>query len=1710
MSVTKIQQPDGSFVNIEHPEGATEESILLFAKSQYDQQSVVDPVDPVDSVDPVTLDTSTFGKGFSRGIDNVQLGYSSALEGIGKVTGIEWLEKYGAESAEVQEKELAEAEPFATRRQDVEDIRSGARFVAETAAEQLPTLGTTLAGVGAGTLVGGPIGGLVGGFAANIPFFYGMNREAQKDAVEQGIKMEVSEGAAVITALPQAALDVLVDRFLIGSGIGKGMFSEATLRTGNIFTRGVKGAGAGTIIEVPTEIGQQILERLQANQDITSDEAISQYIDVGVAAGILGGGARASSSILKGDIRQTDLKVEPDFYPSVVEEAKTREAALTEEADQQLAIEAEFAAAEQAEAESLARQQAELEASPAQKAIDEGKARTRETEAVNMPRMPKGLSKAKPRYASFKIKFANDVDKALYIVQDVKKSASHQKYLQFLRKVYEGKSDAEIRALGTEVKNRIAAKARSNSVDSDGDIALDPVAFINPNQKTQQPDPITTADIDFSEVLNKGGQEIQRYWFHNLTGRPPAPGGGISGYDPRGVGGLYTNSVMLSRTPFAGGLEDNLVVDMAKLQGDKSPKDFFTLSDFPALGRLARTHMTEGHVVFGGDISGSAIVQKPTSDPAVSEAELVSVIEEKVTSRKDESAEEVDASDNDGGNKNALIERLQSGMPLNENFSFQHEWKWWNKFVYNIQDRFNVLPQLEGQINQNLLSAGLPKLKTLQSAYKGEERTHDLIATGAKTFEVEEQNPLAEKITKVGKKFSDINIPALDEFLVLRHAPERNKRVFQRTQNKEKPNTSGAGEVTYVDSSGKEIKQELTNDFVNKRMKSEYDMTWNDKREVWTGGNEKGRMLQGLANDVDKITQKTMNLKVEKGLVSENDANAIRNTFKYYVPLKGHKDSLEDMANVYTGSTASYKGGKSLTVIGNPKRLKQGRTTESVSPMGAIFQDRFNAIQKGHINKEFAVPLLKLAAANPDSNFWEIISQETPEYSDVLTPTYYYVGSNPDLMGTDPLSKDEYAKKKNKKDYIQQVKTVKSLPNTYSKEIFGAKIDGEQVYLDIKNERLMNALLNNGPKTDGAIINSLATINRFLSAINTAFNPEFLGANFAKDVQTAVYNLAGEQTMPGGKAEGQKLVKSIRKNLIPSIGTFYKGLSGAQKVDPITGKTVSRLNPKRQKDFDDFIQSGAKAGWFQERPPQELIDNFSDLQKMASGSFEGSFKQRRKAITDVVEWTNSAVENAARFSVFVGSRDAYIQSETKKVTKEKGKSLSFQEKKAIEQEALARAGTLAKNLTINFNRRGQQGALINSMYLFFNASVQGTANFFRGFTGPKFNPFSPEASRFKQAVGGGIISFASLLTYLNESSSDEDENGRSYYANIPDWEKETSFILMKSSIPGYRQAFPDEKRQGDEGWTMRDEYFKFPLPYGYNVLHTAGVGAAEMFMGTRDAGELSTMLASSLLGSFAPIGLGSGIKGIATAPTPTPLRPVIDLAINKNFFGAPIYKEPSQFGVQLPSSQLSYADTPEGYKLVSEFMNFLGGGNESEPGSLLGISTDISPDALQHIGEFFLGAAGATGVRSIKSFENWSNDRDVEVKDIPFLRRLEGEVTGQRSQQDFYERRAEILQKQNQYKILTGRGVSRQNSDESAKYFKENQLYITVMDDLLRISDTRIRKLNQILNGLAANQNNNPAAAIRYQERSKEIEDEKDRIYDRFNLIFEEKSEDFK
>ena len=94
-------------------------------------------------------------------------------------------------------------------------------YVPATFGAQIPQLGSTLAGSAAGAaigsvvpIIGTGVGAIAGGIAANLPYFFGANREAQKEEVEKGNRLEVSNSAAALTAIPQSVLDFIADRFL--------------------------------------------------------------------------------------------------------------------------------------------------------------------------------------------------------------------------------------------------------------------------------------------------------------------------------------------------------------------------------------------------------------------------------------------------------------------------------------------------------------------------------------------------------------------------------------------------------------------------------------------------------------------------------------------------------------------------------------------------------------------------------------------------------------------------------------------------------------------------------------------------------------------------------------------------------------------------------------------------------------------------------------------------------------------------------------------------------------------------------------------------------------------------------------------------------------------------------------------------------------------------------------------------------------------------------------------------------------------------------------------------------------------------------------------------------------------------------------------------------------------------------------------------------
>ena len=122
----------------------------------------------------------------------------------------------------------------------------------------------------------------------------GGNREAQKESLRrQGKPVEVDEGVAFFTALPQALLESWGTIFITSIKKAGLKVNPQAFESGGLFTRLVDKAtgtaprriggaiGTGAVAESVTEVGQLLLERQQAGMsiDFNNPEVLDQVIE---------------------------------------------------------------------------------------------------------------------------------------------------------------------------------------------------------------------------------------------------------------------------------------------------------------------------------------------------------------------------------------------------------------------------------------------------------------------------------------------------------------------------------------------------------------------------------------------------------------------------------------------------------------------------------------------------------------------------------------------------------------------------------------------------------------------------------------------------------------------------------------------------------------------------------------------------------------------------------------------------------------------------------------------------------------------------------------------------------------------------------------------------------------------------------------------------------------------------------------------------------------------------------------------------------------------------------------------------------------------------------------------------------------------------------------------------------------------------------------
>lgn len=532
--------------------------------------------------------------------------------------------------------------------------------------------------------------------------------------------------------------------------------------------------------------------------------------------------------------------------------------------------------------------------------------------------------------------------------------------------------------------------------------------------------------------------------------------------------------------------------------------------------------------------------------------------------------------------------------------------------------------------------------------------------------------------------------------------------------------------------------------------------------------------------------------------------------------------------------------------------------------------------------------------------------------------------------------------------------------NTRSDEYVGLKVDGVQHFVKFANKEIGRVLNAASTERTSVVARTLSKLNRYLSTTMTTLNPDFVLSNFSRDIQTALYNAMAEADINPNLKEGiaAKMVKDTPK----AIRAIY----GNER----NGKTSAEF----QKYYEEFKANGAKTGWANQMDLAEIKKHLENSFKEyeASGLSYANAKKGVKKVGKFIEDVNTSVENGVRLSAYIHGRKA-----------------------GMTQDQAAR---MAKELTVNFNKSGEYGAVANSIYLFFNAGIQGSSRFVKAMGTMKktigANGEVKKSLNNGQKLALAMTVFAGALTAMNQAISDDDEDGKSFYEKIPDSEKERNMILMNPMNP--------------------KEHFKIPLPYGYNIFHNIGTTFAEVANGDRTVGDGLGFLTMATVGAFSPISVAQGgdiTSKLGGFISPTALKPIWELHSNEDAFGSQIYNDNLPFSTPKPDASLARNNTPEVFKATSRFLNEVSGGNEAESGGL-----DVHPESLYHIYKFGVGGAGRfvsntfeTG-GALLDQSNGINTK-VEARKLPFAGRFYGEQNNYVDQKEYFDRYDKIRQK---------------------------------------------------------------------------------------------------
>jgi len=752
--------------------------------------------------------------------------------------------------------------------------------------------------------------------------------------------------------------------------------------------------------------------------------------------------------------------------------------------------------------------------------------------------------------------------------------------------------------------------------------------------------------------------------------------------------------------------------------------------------------------------------------------------------------------------------------------------KWQDNFR-DLKNVQKVITETIGKIDDRLNAY---RKQTLNPGREGERQLE---------FVKYEVDPLIKEMLA-----NNVSNKELATYLHNRYAEERNEIINAK-------NKSPA-----VQDQGSGIKTEKAREYLDKLPE--------DRKQV----------LESLANQIDEIVRGTQDILVESGQEKQETINGWRNESPHYVPLSRDESELDFIVQTGGGNLGGY------ATAGKFGKEAMGSTKTVVNILENVMLQRDRAIRRAE-SIRIGQALYGMAIQYPNPNFWMAINPDAIKDKDALIAEMESFGLDEELIENlleEPKTAFATKTKGPNGETIRDVKYRVNRSYQNARNVFPIRINGQNRFVLFNPRspeaiRLAAELKALDPEQLNLFFGAASSFSRWFGAMNTQYNPVFGILNVMLDFQDALLNLS---TTP---LAGQQY--AVTKNILPAMWGIARDIRKERKQ---TEKTPIKTAYGKEIDSTDWTNlwrlyrnAGGKTSFRQQMVKPKLnvewkglMPNFSYTDEHVM--LEALEKLEKGPIGKQVEWWanafsdfNDTLENTTRLAVF---KVAYIDN-----------------KFSVEE-----AAEIAKNITVDFNRRGAKTKNIRGMYVFFNASLQSNARQAITLAGP---------------AGKTIIKYGLAMGALNAfwmlmAGFDDDDP--------PQFVKNKGFIIP----------------------TGGGDFFIWNLPQGWRAIPNMGrlisegtfISLGLMKSNKGMAGKISDA-GSVFLDAINPFGGGTLLQTIS----PTFFDPIAAIIENKDSFGRPISKEDQSLKPK-PGWQRTRENASEFSKNLAWFLNYISAGGE--------------------------------------------------------------------------------------------------------------------------------------------------------------------------------------